>query len=233
VSAVLELSGVVKDYHGLRPLRIAELTVGTADHVAVVGIDQPAAEMMVNLITGAFLPDAGAIRIFGRSTTDIADAAEWLQVVDRFGIVTDRVVLVEPLSVIQNLAMPFSLDIEPPADDLRQKAIALAHDVGLAAATDLDRPVGELDPSARARVRLGRALALEPAMLLLEHPTASMNRPDVAAFGHDVRSAASRRRAATLTMTADLEFAAAAANRILTLDPASGRLAQRRRGWFG
>jgi phospholipid/cholesterol/gamma-HCH transport system ATP-binding protein len=232
VSAVLELSGVVKDYHGLRPLRIAELSVGTADHVAVVGIDQPAAEMMVNLITGAFLPDAGAVRVFGRSTTDIADAAEWLQVVDRFGIVTDRAVLLEPLSVIQNLALPFSLDVEPPADDLRQKAVALARDVGLAP-TDFDRAVGELDASARARVRLGRALALEPAMVVLEHPSASVQRPDVAAFGHDVRAAASRRRAATLTLTADMEFATAAAARVLTLDPASGRLAPRRRGWFG
>ena len=232
MSALLELVNLTKDYRGLRPLRVAELAVAQADHVAIVGIDQPAAETLVNLITGAFLPDTGDVRVFGRSTADITDSADWLAVVDRFGIVTDRAVLLDGLSVVQNLAMPFSLDIEPPSDGLRAKAIALAREVGLAE-TDWDLPVAVLDGARRARVRLGRALALDPALLLLEHPTASIERPGVSALGRDVRAAAARRHVSTLTLTADPDFAVAVAVRVLTLDPATGRLAARRRGWFG
>jgi ABC-type transporter Mla maintaining outer membrane lipid asymmetry ATPase subunit MlaF len=231
VTAVLDVSNLTKDYRGLRPLRIRQLSLAPGDHVAVVGLDQPAAETLVNLITGALLPDEGEVRIFGRSTAAIETAAEWLSIVDRFGILTERAVLLDPLSVVQNLAMPFSLDIEPPSEGLRLKAIALAREVELDEG-QWDRPVSELDGTARARVRLGRALALDPDVVLMEHPTATVSRDSVAAFGRVIRAAAERRRAATLSLTADAEFAAAVATRVLNLDPASGRLAERRRGWL-
>jgi ABC-type taurine transport system ATPase subunit len=232
VTAVLEISNLSKDYRGLRPLRIERLSLAGGDHVAIVGMDQPAAETLVNLITGASLPDHGDVRVFGRPTAAIENGSEWLAIVDRFGIVTDRAVLLDPLSVVQNLAMPFSLDIEPPSHDLRMKAVALAREVGLHEA-QWDRPVSELDGAARARLRLGRALALDPAVVLMEHATAAVERDAVAAFGRAVRGAAQRRGAATLTLTADLDLAAAVAARVLTLDPATGRLSPRRRGWWG
>jgi len=39
---------------------------------------------------------------------------DWLAAVDRFGIVSERAVLLDVLSVVQNLAVPFTLEIEPP-----------------------------------------------------------------------------------------------------------------------
>ena len=73
---VLELSDVSKDYRGLRPLRIANLVVLPGEHIAILGLDQVTAEVFVNLITGATLPDRGDVRLFGRSTTAIADSAD-------------------------------------------------------------------------------------------------------------------------------------------------------------
>lgn len=232
MSAVLEISHLSKEYGGLRPLRVERLSLAGGDQVVLVGIDQPAAETLVNLITGVSLPDRGDVNVFGRATADIKDSSEWLEIIDRFGIVTDRSVLLDHLSAAQNLAMPFSLDIEPPSDALRFQAIALAREVGLEESS-WDRPVSALDGASRARVRLGRALALGPVLLLLEHPTSGVERDAIAAFGRDVRGAADRRGITTLTLTADLEFATLVAARVLALDPATGRLAQRRRRWFG
>jgi ABC-type polar amino acid transport system ATPase subunit len=230
VSAVLELSHLAKDYRGLRPLRIEQFALADAEQAAILGLDQPAAETLVNVITGAALPDAGEVRVFGRSTADITDSTDWLAIVDRFGIVTDRAVLLDGLSVMQNLALPFSLEIEPPAEDVRLKAVALADEVGLADA-DLNRPAASLAPLGRARLRLGRALALQPRVLLLEHAAASIDRASVASLGHAVRSAAAGRGIALLSLGADEDFAAAVAGRVLRLDPATGRLSGRRR-WF-
>ena len=120
---VLELSDVSKDYRGLRPLRIASLELRAGEHIAIIGLDQTTAEVFVNLVTGATLPDRGDVRLFGRSTASITDSADWLAVVDRFGIVSPRAVLLESLTVVQNLAMPFTLDIEPPAEDIRRRAV--------------------------------------------------------------------------------------------------------------
>ena len=223
---VLELSDVSKDYRGLRPLRIASLQVRAGEHIAIVGLDQMTAEVFVNLVTGATLPDRGDVRLFGRSTATITDSADWLAVVDRFGIVSPRAVLLDGMTVVQNLAMPYTLEIEPPPDDIRQRAVALAKRVGLAEAT-LDRPVGELGASGLVRVRLGRALALDPAVVILEHPTAGIPREAVPELAAQCRAVV----AATIALTADAEFAASVAERCLTLDPATGRL-DSRSGWF-
>jgi predicted ABC-type transport system involved in lysophospholipase L1 biosynthesis ATPase subunit len=229
---VVELTDVSKDYRALRPLRIERLTIAAAEHVAVVGLDQPSAEVLVNLITGATLPDRGQVRLFGRDTSSIADSADWLATVDRFGIVSERAVLLDGLSVVQNLAVPFTLEIEPPPADIRARATALAAEVGLVEAM-WDRAVGELAAEERMRVRVGRALALDPAVLLLEHPSATLPRETAGRFGGDLRRIAAARGAALLAATADRTFADAVASRVLTHEPASGKLAERRRGWFG
>ena len=228
---VLDLSDVSKDYQGLRPLRIERLVVGPADSVAIVGLDRVAAEVFVNLVTGATVPDRGEVKLFGRLTSAIADSADWLAVVDRFGIVSERAVLLDGLSVIQNLSMPFTLEIEPPPDEVRVRAEELAREVELSEST-WTRPLGELDRPSRTRARLARALALDPGILLLEHATVDLPPADGVAFGRHVRQIAARRRAAIVTATADPAVAAAVATHVLTLDPATGRLSERRRGWF-
>lgn len=227
---VLELTGVSRDYRGLRPLRIESLTVAAGEQIAILGLDQATSEVFVNLATGATVPDRGEVKVFGRPTSEIADSADWLALVDRFGIVSERAVLLDGLSVIQNLSMPFTLEIEPPPAPVQARAEALAREVRLPPDT-WARPLGELDPTSRVRVRLGRALALDPAIVLLEHPTATLTRADRRPMGRHMREVAARRNIAVVAATADEEFAAAVATRVLTLDAATGRLAERR-GWF-
>ena len=222
-AAVLELTGVTKHYGALRPLRVEQLTLSPGDQVALLGFDQPAAEVLINLLTGASLPDTGVVRVFGRSTADIANSTEWLTTLDRFGIVSERAALLESMSVIQNMAMPFSLEIEPPPPDIVRQATALAAEAGLHESV-LEQRVGDLDAASRMRVRLGRALAFNPGVLLLEHPSATLLRQDVVRFAVDVRAVAERRSIATLTITADAEFAGAVSVRALVIEPSTGRL---------
>jgi len=220
---ILEFSGVSKDYRGLRPLRIASLKVAPGERVAIIGLDQASAEVFVNLATGASLPDSGNVRLFGQSTSAIADSAAWLSIVDRFGIVSTRAVLLEALTVVQNLAMPLTLDVEPLSADVRQQAISLAREVGLAEST-YEMPVGELDGAGRFGVRLGRAIALDPAIIVIEHPTVELSRPDIQPMAVRCRDVALARKAAAITLTTDRDFGETIASRILTLQPGSGRL---------
>ena len=226
---VLELTDVSKDYHGLRPLRIAQLTVAAGEQVALLGFDATTAELFVNLVTGASLPDRGSIRLLGRATADITSSDDWLTLVDRVGIVSRRAVLLESMTVVQNLAMPFTLEIEPPSAEIRSWATALAEEIGLPAAA-FDRPIAELDAFGGMLVRLARAVALDPVVVLFEHPTAEVAQADIATFATRCRTVAAKRNVATVVLTADRDFAAAAASRVLTLEPATGRLAPD--GWF-
>ena len=219
----LDIAALVKDYRGLRPLRLQRLTLEAGERLAILGFDEPTAEMMTTLITGAAVPDAGAIRVLGTSTADIADSTQWLELVDRIGIVTNRAALLDGLSVIQNLAMPFTLDIEPPPDDVKARAEGLAREAGIDEAA-WHRPCHGLSAGSRFRLRLARALALDPALLVLEHPSASLERGDVASIARAVRAIVEQRHVTTLTLTMDRDWANAGAPRTLTLEPATGRL---------
>lgn len=227
---VVRMTRVAKAYGGLRPLRIERLEVADGDRVAILGFDQPSAEVFVNLITGATLADEGEVAIFDRPTTAIADSADWLAMVDRFGIVSPRAVLLDALTVIQNLSVPFTLDIEPPSDEIRARAAALAREAGIPE-SEWGTSMAKVADASRARVRLARAVAFDPTVLLVEHASAGVPRTEVKAFGRTIRDVAAHRGAAILAATADPDFAKSVADRMLMLDPATGRLTERR-GWF-
>ena len=231
---LLELTGISKGYGGLRPLRIERLTVTPAERLLVLGFDRPMAEVFVNLVTGTSLPDHGTVVAFGRPTSAVSDSADWLALVDRFGIVSDRVVMLEGMTAIQNLALSFTLDIEPPTGDARQRAEELAREVGLPESS-WHLPIGGLDGLARACLRLARAVALDPALLLLEHSTSAVDAGQAADFGARLHAVASRRSAAVVALSADEAIAETFPGRALRLDPASGKVAGRTvaRRWFG
>jgi ABC-type sugar transport system ATPase subunit len=120
---ILQLSGVEKSYGALRPLRIGNFTLRDGESVALVGVDGPAAEVLVDVITGAVLPDRGEAVVFGSATTAPADGESWLRSLDRFGIFSQRAVLLDGMTVAQNLALPFSLELNPISDGVRQKVV--------------------------------------------------------------------------------------------------------------
>jgi ABC-type lipoprotein export system ATPase subunit len=190
--------------------------------------------VFVNLVNGAYVPDAGVVTVFGVSTAAITTDTAWLASLDRFGIVTERAVLLEGAPVDQNLALPFSLEIDPMPDDLRARVRALASDVELDEAA-LAMRAGEAPQAVRVRVHLARALALGPTLLLMEHPTASLERSDARPYAELVRRLADARGLTIVAVSADREFADVVASRALKLSPGTGVLSSTRgwRRWLG
>lgn len=231
---VLEIRQLRKSYGALRPLRIEHLDVSEAEAVALVGFDRPAAQVLVDLLTGATLPDSGAVRLFGQSTRDVTDGDAWLASLDRIGIFSERAVLLDSLTVQQNLAVPFSLDLDPIPPDVQARVVLLAREVGLTE-DDLPRPASEMSHDARLRLRLGRAAALEPRILFAEHPDAMAPEESVARFAEAFTGFVACRQLTTVTLTADRVFAGRVASRVLTLQPATGQLVGESawRGWLG
>ena len=231
---VIALRGVRKDYHGLRPLRLERLDLREGASVALLGFDRIAAEVLVNLITGATLPDKGTVAIFGTDTASIADADTWMKALDDFGILSERVVLLDEMTAEQNLLLPLTLDIHDAADTIRAQVRAVAEEVGLDPSL-LRHPAASLAPAARLRLRLGKALAARPRVLLAEHPNATLPPDDIPAFAADLSGIISRRSIAALILTADRTFGRATAGQVLTLQPATGDLAASAgwRQWFG
>lgn len=223
VTPIVEIRGLTKDYRGLRPLRLSDLRVAPGERVGLSGLDAPAAEMLVTLLTGASLPDAGEVRVCGRRTTEIADETEWLASLEQFGLVTHRAALLEGLTVAQNLTLPFTIDLDPVPEDVWPRVRALAAEVRLDEAA-LGAPVARLASHERLRVHVARALAVEPVLLVLEHPTVQLPREDVTALAVMIAEVAARRRLTVVSVSEDEVFARAACTRRLRLQPGTGIL---------
>lgn len=230
---LVELAGVSKDYRGLRPLRIQRLELRAGESIALLGVDAAMAEVLVSLITGAQLPDEGEVRVFGRATGAITSVDDWVAALDHFGLISDRAVLVDQFTAEQNLALPISLDIDAIPEPVRDEVQRLASEVGLSAGA-MALPTAALTPTDQLRLRLGRALAMRPRVLLAEHPNALLSREESPRFAKDLLRVSRERGLATLVMTADATFAAGAADTVLELQPATGTVKRRSglRRWF-
>jgi len=229
---VLSIANVRKAYSGLRPLRVNNLSIEAGERVALSGLDAGAAEVLVNLVTGASLPDEGEVVVMDRSTASISDGEAWLEWLDRFGIVSTRAVLLDAATLLQNLAMPITLDIDPVQPDVKARVVQLAGDAGIDEAT-LDRPIAALDAAIRMRAHLVRAVALDPSLLIVEHPTAGLAAGEGKPFGEVVARVAGARNLATLIISEDEPFSIAAATRRLALHAATGDLKAPRKRLFG
>lgn len=220
---LIDIQGVVKDYQGLRPLRMRALTIGPGDVVAIDGLDAIAAEIVVHLITGATLPDTGDVSLFGRNTRSITDGDAWLKSLDHVGMITARGILIEAFTVLQNVAMSLTLAVDPIDPRMLPEAGALAREVGLDPA-GFDLPTGRTAGDIKMRVHLARALALGPKLLIAEHPSATLPRESVPGFAADLARVARARGLGLLALTSDDAFAKGLGGQRLILNGGSGEL---------
>jgi len=229
---LLRLRDVTQEYGGLRPLRIRAFDLRAGQRVAILGLDQAAAEVLVNLMTGATTPRTGEVRAFGRLTTDIPDSDAWLQALQQYGLFGARTVLVEQLTVEQNLAIPLTLAVDPMPPDVRDRVRTLGVELGLE--SRLGHQPTALPALDQHRLRLGRALALGPRVLIAEHPSASLERADADTLAREMSQLVAQRDMAAIYITADRVFAERVADEIVMLKPATGDLvsAVGWRRWF-
>ncbi len=223
---VIVLRDVEKQYGALRPLRVRDLRIPAGRATMLIGLDRPAAETFINLVTGATLPDKGEVHSLGQRTAGILNSDEWLTFVERFGITSDRIVLLDAMTVAQNLAISFDLNLEPVPPAVMERVAALAGEVGIEP-PDLERRVADVPPLLRSQIYLARALAFDPSVLVLEHPTANLSPDEATQYAAIVKGVAERRDLTMIGLLMDERFAKATGGRLMFWQPATGEVRER------
>ncbi|WP_082467051.1 ABC transporter ATP-binding protein [Sphingomonas sp. Leaf25] len=202
LSAIATLADVSKNLGSTAVLDRFSLAIRAGEVTALLGPNGAGKTTTVGLLTGRLQPDAGTARLFG---LDPARPAARM----RMGVMLQASGLPDVLSVAEvvTLQSGYYADARPVAETL---AIAGLADLA-------QRRCGALSGGQARRVQYALAICGRPALLVLDEPTAAMDRASRQALWTTVRSAAADGAAVLLT-SHDLEEADALADRVLVMD---------------
>ncbi len=198
--------GVVVD-----AVRGISLAVGRGEVVAVMGPSGSGKSTLLHLLGGLDVPDAGSITIAGHLLPGMSDHALTVFRRRTIGFVFQSFNLVPTLTAEENVALPLLLDGVATRRARARSRAALA-DVGMLARAS--HPPERLSGGEAQRVAVARALVVEPAVVLADEPTGSLDSETAARVLEVLCHAASARAAAVVLVTHDAR-AASHAERVL------------------
>jgi predicted ABC-type transport system involved in lysophospholipase L1 biosynthesis ATPase subunit len=182
---LLQLSGVSKDFSptaGGPPLRIlsnVDLTVGSAESLAIIGPSGSGKSTLLNLIGSLDRPSSGHVLLSGQDLTSLNDR-ELAKVRNRrIGFIFQGHHLLPQCTVLENVLVPTLADGNAGANEnALQRAKALLQRVGLG--ERLNHKPAQLSGGEKQRTAVVRALINQPQLLLADEPTGALDQTSAA-----------------------------------------------------
>lgn len=224
---MLDVSAVSLRFGGAKALSEVSFGVAEGELFAIIGPNGAGKTSMFNCLSGVYRPQEGSITFDGQSLLGVRPDA-----VARRGIARmfQNIELFDNLTVLDNIKLGRHIHLHYStfeaalrigrARKQELQARRFAEDLieFLNLQTVRNYPVGMLPYGVKKRVELGRALAMEPRLLLLDEPVAGMNveeTEDMARFILDIRA----EMGVTMIMVEhDMKLVMDLADRVLVLD---------------
>ncbi|MBS7699711.1 MULTISPECIES: ABC transporter ATP-binding protein [unclassified Chelatococcus] len=211
----LRISDLSAGYGSTQVLKGLNLAIHKGEFVALLGSSGCGKTTLLRAIAGFAQPSAGSISVAGRDVTRLPP--------DRRGmaLVFQSYALWPHMTVAQNIGYGLKLK-RLPRDEIARRVTALEDLLGLS-------HLGQRKPAAlsggqRQRVALGRALAIDPQILLLDEPLSNLDARIRLKVRHDISALQKRLGITAVHVTHDREEAMVMADRIVIMD--GGRIAQ-------
>ena len=211
MSAFVELRGVSKGFDSasgrVNVLENVNLEVAQGEFVAIVGYSGSGKTTLVSMLAGLLKPDSGSVNVAGKPVLGPGP--------DR-GVVFQNYSLLPWLTVFENIHLAvdqvFSSETEAAKRARTERYIGL---VNLAHAKD--RKPGQLSGGMRQRVSVARALAMDPAVLLLDEPLGALDALTRGTLQTEIERIWQADRKTVVMITNDVDEAILLADRIIPL----------------
>jgi branched-chain amino acid transport system ATP-binding protein len=195
---ILSVEGVSLSFGGVKALSDVSFDVREHEIRAIIGPNGAGKSSMLNVINGVYHPQKGTIRFLGRPRHEVDTHEAAAQGIAR---TFQNLALFKGMNVLDNIMTGRNLRMKAgllaqairfgPAEreELEHRAVVERIIDFLEIQAYRKTPVGRLPYGLQKRVDLGRALAMEPRLLLLDEPMAGMNveeKQDMCRFVLDV-----------------------------------------------
>jgi branched-chain amino acid transport system ATP-binding protein len=174
---ILEGEGVTKHFGGLAAVSRVDFTVAQGEVVGLIGPNGAGKTTLFNLVSGALIPNEGAIRLNGRNITGLKPHQ-----ICRMGLArTFQSVKVFPdMPVFQNVLLGalFGTSSRMSSGDAARQAYEALEFVDLSALSSI--PAKDLTLANQKRAEVASALATQPELLLLDELMAGLNATEIA-----------------------------------------------------
>lgn len=223
----LAVEGVSVRFAGVLALNDVSFEVAPGAIHAVIGPNGAGKSTLFNVLSGAYRVSAGRVRYGDDELTSMRPHR-----IARLGVgrTFQNLALFRGLSVEENLLLGrHSLtragfvsaglrlrSARREEDRHRDRAREIAEFVGLG--SRLGSAVGELAYGDQKRVELGRALCVEPTLLLLDEPVAGMNADEKTAMGVTIRDIRAALEISVVLVEHDMSLVMGLADRVTVLD---------------
>jgi len=155
-------------------LRIPRFAIAPGERVAMVGASGTGKTTLLHLIAGIVTPRAGRITTAGVEVSALDESARRDFRIRHVGLVFQEFELLEYLSVLDNILLPFRINPALTLDSaVRERACSLARQVGIG--DKLWRLPDRLSHGERQRAAICRALVGRPSLLLADEPTGNLD----------------------------------------------------------
>jgi putative spermidine/putrescine transport system ATP-binding protein len=206
--AYMELVDLCKSFSGHVVLRNIALSVAEGELVSLLGPSGCGKTTTLRIVAGFEKPDSGAIRLGGRDILKIAPSRRGI------GIVFQNYALFPHLSAWNNIA--FGLKMAGRSnEEISQRVAELLDMVGL---REVSRKYPhEMSGGQQQRIALARAIAIKPALLLLDEPLSALDAVVRVSLRDEIRRIQASLGMTTLYVTHDQEEALAISDRIVVM----------------
>ena len=212
---IISLRGLRVAYGTNEVLKGIDLSIAKGSFVALLGASGCGKTTLLRTLSGFTPSSAGSITVNGRDIQRDPPERRGM------AMVFQSYALWSHMSVAQNMGYGLKLR-RVPRDEINRRITDLLSMLGLSGYGD--RSVTELSGGQRQRVALGRALAVDPQILLLDEPLSNLDARIRLQMRHEIRSIQRQLGVTAVLVTHDREEAMVMADQVVILD--QGTIAQ-------